>query len=809
LDKDINLPNLVSECDAVEGLSVTSGVTENNAGVMFSDEAPICAVPAQVVDSGVYSVGDDMQDVKNYLGRPTLIGLGNLSSTVGSLFSTSAQWSQFATLIPFFADRLRGVEGLRATLVFTVQHSANPFHQGLLVSCFQYGTGVAYDRTNVPFACTNLPHVRLNVADNTMSVLRVPFMAEVEYWGRSTSEDQSTGVFRLQQVLPTPLLTSSAAPSFKVFLHMEDIQLIGRRPVTDTVVVTPQAGSLSRSEAVSSGAASGVLEASSKFARAVGNHLPGLRAFTGPAAWFLNASSKAAAAFGFSKPVDLSAVTRTLRVPTFFEHAVDVVAPAVTVGGFQSNQVSVDPKSGGSEVDEMAFDTILTRYCQIFRGTLPNTLSHGATVYASAVCPMHMWFRAQGATLPGGNISLPEFSSVANFYQPSSIMYFAQFFKYWTGSLRYRITFAKSKFHTGRVLFTFILSAVLNTNTSLHANAGTAPALFNGRLQPSQLSKVFDLKDGNVFEFDVDYIFPTPYAGVNNSIGTVSMQVMDTLVNNGESFDIISYIVEVCAKPGFHFAGLKSPAAPAYTQSTAVPILQSGVGVMKADVADLTVGEKFMSAKQLAMAATVRRFDAANAAITTTTIPYWCANTSWPTTAAAIDTAARDFPLTRSALVAACYSHCVGSTLFSIGTSLGNISAYKVYLEDADFNSRLTSRPASIYNSDSQVNSISVLGSLGLPGGTFLLPTLSPVMRYDHAAFTNLWAWGSNIISNSNFVSSVYKLAYRNSDGANRIAYVGIAAADDARGVGYIGPPLCLLRTTVTGGGSWTTANGM
>jgi hypothetical protein len=783
-------------------------MTENNAGVMFSDEAPICAAPAQTVASGMYKADVDMQDIKSYLGRPALISLGSLSATTSSLFNTPASWTTLSSLIPFFEDRLRGVQGLRATLVFTVEHAANPFHQGLLVSCFQYGAGAAYARHSTPWACTNLPHVRLDLSSNTMSVLRVPYLAEYEYWGRATNEStRESGEFNLFQVLPTPLLANSSTPTFKVFLHLEDIELIGRRPVADVVTVTPQAGSLQSRESASVGAASGILEASSTFAKAVGNHMPSLRAFASTASWFLSASSKAAAAFGFSKPVDLGPVLRTIRFPSFFEQSVDSVAPAIVVGGFQSNQVSVHSKSGGSEVDEMSFDTILTRYCQIFRGTFTTAFSHGATIYASAVCPYHMWFRVQGLTSPGGNIALPAFSALGNAYQPSSIMYFSQFFRYFHGSFRYRVTFAKSKFHTGRILFTFVPGSVAQPNVSSFANAGSAPTPFAGRLQPSQLSKIFDLKDGNCFEFDVDYIFPTPYATVTSSLGAVSMQIMDPLVNNGESFGTISYLVEVCAKPGFHFAGLKSPAAPAFSQFGSPVVLQAGTGVVAEDVADLTVGEKFMSAKQLAMAATVRRFDNANATITTTALPYWTSNCTWPTASAAIDTATRDSPLTRSAMVAACYGYCVGSTLLTVHSPLSAASAIKVYVEDADFNFAV-SGPSSIYRSDSPAHSVSVLSQLGLSGGTYLLPTLSPTLRFDPAGLTNIYSYGGSLPALFDTpISTTYKLAVRNNDGAARNIYVGVAAADDARGLAYLGPPLCLLRTSAAGATSWTTGN--
>jgi hypothetical protein len=159
-------------------------------------------------------------------------------------------------------------------------------------------------------------------------------------------------------------------------------------------------------------------------------------------------------------------------------------------------------------------------------------------------------------------------------------------------------------------------------------------------------------------------------------------------------------------------------------------------------------------------------------------------------------------------MVAACYAYCAGSTLFTFHSSLTSSSAAKIYLEDADFGSTLTARPASTYNTDSRVNSISVLNSLGQPGGTFLLPTLSTALRFDPAGFTNLYAFGTTIVSpGTNAVPGQYRLIVRNNDGGNKSIYIGTAAADDARGVAYIGPPLCLVRTSVTGGTSWNTGN--
>jgi hypothetical protein len=81
------------------------------------------------------------------------------------------------------------------------------------------------------------------VSHNTQSRLVVPFLNEFEYWGSSPSENfHSMGTFGLTQVLPTPTLAGSNTPVYKVYMHMENVQLFGRMPLVDTTFIVPQAG---------------------------------------------------------------------------------------------------------------------------------------------------------------------------------------------------------------------------------------------------------------------------------------------------------------------------------------------------------------------------------------------------------------------------------------------------------------------------------------------------------------------------------------------------------------------------------------
>ena len=138
-------------------------------------EADVCAVGPPGTASQFLVPDDELQDLTHFFSRPTLISRGPLLAGTGNLYTFLATWNTFVAEVPFWADRLRGVRGIRGDLVFTVEHNCNPFHQGLLVACFQYGDN-QFQRGNKPSMCTHLPHVRLNVADNTSATLKVPYL---------------------------------------------------------------------------------------------------------------------------------------------------------------------------------------------------------------------------------------------------------------------------------------------------------------------------------------------------------------------------------------------------------------------------------------------------------------------------------------------------------------------------------------------------------------------------------------------------------------------------------------------------------
>lgn len=804
---------------------------ETQQGVIISGEADICAVGIAGSASQYLAPEPDLQDLTYFFSRPTLIARGNLITGTGGLYTLACSWNNFVAEVPLWAERLRGVRGIRGDLVFTVEHNANPFHQGLLVASFQYGDK-QFLRGNKASMCTHLPHVRLNLADNTAATLTVPYLSEFEYWGSSGSEENYiNGRFFLTQVLGTPLLAGSTTPVYKVYMHLENIQLFGRLPLVTPAFVVPQSGVGSQPSGLSSaqrelkdnGKISGALATAALLPTAIGRALPTIAPFMGSASWFLNAAAKAASAFGFSKPSITKEYAGVVRAPNFGEHTCDVPVVTTTVGGFANNTVAVSPALGGTDIDEMAFDNVLTRPSQIFRGTISTADAHGTTEYVSHVALTHMWFRAPvGVASPNapGNIQWPATSAGFLAAYPSTLLYFGQNFRFWHGGFKYTFTFAKSKFHTGRVMVTFIPNFRQVRNTATYASVGIeggpVPALFNTDLQPSQYSKIFDLKSGSTFDFEVPYVSPVNHMGFNDTMGFLSMQIMDPLVNNGESSSSISFIVEVAALPGFYFAGIAGPLAPSYVDDVdPVVQFQSGVGASAVDSSQHSVGEKFMSLKQLMMTALVRQVSQANNTVAQAIVPHWCCLPSWSATGSALTaTTQRNWAMSRSGMVAQCFAFGIGSTLLSLDTtSLGFTSYVRILSSTADNNSGIVSpATASIYQTITNTPCAAWAGVYRTTTGALLkLPSLSACPRFRIGDFnvdlgTRDWnpVGAFDGSGNTSFsVKVLYRFGVRNSDGGTRTWHWGVCADDDARCAAYIGPCPMIFAFPDSNNNSW------
>jgi hypothetical protein len=155
--------------------------------------------------------------------------------------------SLFGTFFPNGTLRLQGVYGIRFKLVFTLQVAATPFHQGLLAMSWQYDSGVSdtttFLRASRSETCTNLPRVRLDLSADTMVILEIPFIASTEFLPISQESLSASpyGTISINNLLPVAAVIGLASPTYKLYVHLEELELIGARAAAFSAVL-PQIG---------------------------------------------------------------------------------------------------------------------------------------------------------------------------------------------------------------------------------------------------------------------------------------------------------------------------------------------------------------------------------------------------------------------------------------------------------------------------------------------------------------------------------------------------------------------------------------
>ena len=774
---------------------------------------------------------DEYQDVKRFFERPRLISTGTLSASRGNLsyLEVSEPVSQYWPAAA--VNRLNGVFGYRCSIKFTVTVASTPFQQGLIAACFQYGavnsSTINLARHNFTALTTNLPHARLNLADQTMCEVTVPYISPFEFFelangltsgGDNAGRVYSFGVFSLNQILPYYAL-ASGAPVYKVYVSLHDMELFGAVPVATSAII-PQSGvkNVAKVDKVPKAmreekekkhlggfiSTTGKVVTGGALLGALGSAVlgrPETSAKCLESAAIAASVTKTAEAMGYSKPVGQENSTVVMPTETSHEWHVDMPSNASVVGPFQSNEMVIDAGPSGTNVDEMDLDFVLGSYCQAFHGSINSADAGGTILYATNLCPTSFWFRSRSAGRPGGNLAMPVSATVStNCFLPTALCYISQMFKYWRGSIKFRFTFAKTKFHAGRVIAAYVPASYDTVATGVLSNNVPAPEISSGLVQPFQYSTIFDLKDNSVFEFEVPYICSRPFMSTLGTTGGVTLTVVDPLLITGETSNEVAFLVEVCAGPDFQLADyVGSGLGPCSTTAGATSMVVYQSGLVDEGVEVYTSGERFNSVKQLAMIpySTVSTFAGSTSYITALPPFYY----------APVISAAVPMPATTTAfaacsapnLIARMYAYCSGSTVYGAYTSVTNgvLSTIQQNIYDRANPTPGTSDTRNKTGAHKpKVIKTGYNASIVAKAPSYQKYSLIPC---NSVSFNSNFAPGTAPINGSAFAPSAYRHELTNNNTTSGLLTLTYAAGDDARFVGYIGPPPCwLLQSTQT-----------
>lgn len=591
----------MQDCEDINSLSV--GANPTVAGkTTFMQEActSVEALGAHYAKATEAHKQTDEQDITRYYARPRLIKTGTCATaTRNNLYAV--QFSPAYLLSSMTAgglSKLTGVYGLRFTIVVTVQVAATPFHQGVFAINWQYAatSGDTFLRYTETSACTNLPHVRLDLATDTMAELRIPYVGIYDF---VTKESLDTyGTLAINPILPVASVTGISPPTYKVFFHLEDMEFVGVAP-NATRDITPQSGVVEREFENEAYPLSSATASLARTFRWISKGVPSISSMTGPPAWFLEKTAGAIRSYGYAKPQIVEAPKRVVTTTNVLEHNVDVPSQLLLVAPTASNHLKVDKRFAFTDVDEMSLAYVTSQWSQVCVGKFKTTDTHDSVLYASNVSPSCMWFRAP-TSAPYCNIPPPRSNITGkNSFMPSHQFAFASMFGYWQSSFKYRFTFGKTKMHGGRVLLTFVPNNTFGP-PDIPPTKILGPESNAAGLQPTGYSMIVDLRDSNVFEFDVPYSSVAPYCKFYESCGSISMVVLDPLQAPSVVSDYVDFLVEVKAVD----MDLQRPVGPQHVSHPFGTITtQSGVvqRTFTPEVSQLVSGESINSVKQLLM----------------------------------------------------------------------------------------------------------------------------------------------------------------------------------------------------------------
>lgn len=717
--------------------------------------------------------------------------------------------------------RLQGVYGTRHTLVFTLQVGATPFHQGVLAMNWQYNATTSdsdkFIRSVRSETCTNLPHVRMDLSTDTMVQLKVPFLAPGEFTKvGATATTAPYGVLAINSILPVPTVAGISAPSYTLLMHIEDLELFGAVPQSSSGVALQSGKKLSpvteefEQEAYPFSSSAMALSRSVKW---VGKGIPALSSISGPTSWFLEKAAGAIRSFGFARPQICDPVQRMVRYDTICENNVDLANSGVVLGPISQNTLAVSPMFGGTDVDEMSLAYLCSQYSQITTFPIATTEAAGTLKYVTPVSPSTMWFRISSGN-PYCNVPPPVIAPTStNAFQPSGLFFFGQMFKVWRGGLKFRFTFSKTKMHGGRVMLVYRP----DENNYSESVFGTRPTLSVADYgasgpDPFGYSTILNLRDGNVFEFEVPYISSFPYTPFSSFTGTLAMYIVDPLQAPAVVSSTINVLVEVKAGSDFEFAIPRTPLYPAHVGGTITLQSAKRLATSAETLSQHTVGESINSVKQLISIPKVTFANVTSASGLATTIPPWFYQPR-PSFLVPAPTTHITESFSFGGNIATCYAFVKGGTDYHIYDYL-NIGA------------AISARPVSTTGTLPTVNQSPALwppesnnprvtnsstGALHLRLPAYQGAVRLPASVLNGVASTGS-SWGPNGFNNPSTPfnrfgpMTMYRVTIASSN--NGLMQFSRAAADDAGLAHYMGPPPLLLLSTNTAGAAYDVDTG-
>lgn len=527
---------------------------------------------------------------------------------------------------PFHLEKLRGYHGLRASVTLRLVVNADKYTQGTVCVSFLPATIETIERRSDHRHVTQLTHVELDFNTDTEVSLTIPHRGPYTHFDL-IERRYNTGVF----LITTTLSHRGNPVPYTVYMSYSDVDL---QAPTSTFQVTYEAGdqfSTSRKKKVGfhdeekSEHAGSWSKALAKVSSVMttASSVPILTPLTEPLAWASGVASGVASVFGWSRPIrDTTPAVFVNRDVAKLTH-VDGEEYAEPLAQTTLAQVRATDQIGLTAQDETSFAYLCGIKSQIFRFNYGVATPTGTKLFTMALDPGQM-FAASGFPV---SVSGNQQSAVI----AHPMFYVANLFGYYRGSIGVCVKLSKTIFHSGRLMVVF---EPFYADTNAMVSGFTPQPRVNTIADAINCHKdIVDIRAGSEFSFSFPYTSPTPYKPIGLTYGFMHVFVLNQLVRNDTSVsDQIDVGIRVHGCEDLEFAVPTDPVywpmriagtdesepfgGDARTLDTVVyesglevrdttlvekPIGSSMKPMPTTTMAELAIGEKLLSLKQVAM----------------------------------------------------------------------------------------------------------------------------------------------------------------------------------------------------------------
>lgn len=519
------------QADIVPGTIEQAASASVQENVTFEDaHVPPVDVIAPVADPSYREDSDEMADLAGYLKRPVIIDTFTWTESMdfASTVSTVLPWKAFFQNT-FIARKLANYSRINCNLVLTFRFNASPFYYGLMRACYDPLSSGKF----APFSImdkvpmSQMPGVYIQPQNSSSVTLTLPFLWPMNWLDTTnTKEFEQIGklTFEVFKQLQSANGVASTGITITTYAHAEDVVISG--PTTKNIL---QSG-------VVSGPATAVAGAASFF-----SNIPTIGPFARAVQVGATAVASIARLFGYSNPPVISEVLPRRNVAFHAMANVETSVANDVLALDPNNQVTIDNRVAGVDgADELAIPYLVQR---------ESFLTHrdwtGARVAGDVLATI--------AVTPCPKLEAAGFQETWIYHTPASFV--GRMFRFWHGTMVYKIKIIKSPFHRGRLMINWDPAGTC-------APAGAETTVF---------SKIIDLSTENdEFEFEVPYKSNQPWLGTSthgNSIvtdgyvdyypkdynGTITISVLNVLT--GPAADpIIDVMVFSYGRPDLQFA---------------------------------------------------------------------------------------------------------------------------------------------------------------------------------------------------------------------------------------------------------------